>query len=874
MARFYRLLLLAFPLSFRRRFGDDMTALFADRLRAAQRAGPGAVVTLAGRTIVDVLAHGIRERRASARPLARFGLAGIAQDVHFALRLFRQRPAFPAAAIATLALGIGANVAIFSAVRAVLIDELPYDEADRLVHLSQVIERVAAPGLSLEHMAALRNGAPALQLVGGTQFDVVAARGEDASEQVVSRGVTGDFFGIFGVRPALGRALVPGDAGSPVAVISDRLWRTQFQAAADVVGRVIYVSRVPYTIVGVMPAGFAPQFSADSGVLWRPLDPAEGKGLLTTFARLAPGVTIEQARAQVAAVMKPHGRDLRFAGGNVRRYLGMSVERLGEAEARYASSALLLLQGIAALLLVVTCANVANLSLANASARQRELVVRTALGASRGRLVRQLLTESTVIAAGGAALGVAIAFWTAPALFSLFPASARMPRGLGGSVHLPELGAGLGLGVVCAYTFGVIPALLASRAPAGGLLRPEGRETASRAARLFRSSLVASQVLVAVVGLIGAGLLIKSFIRVVSLPLGFDPRGLVVADFRMPEAADGDAPVNTAAMVRRLVADVRGRFPGHDIAIGHAVPHAPSLSSGDWIVGTAWDFDRGRYAESHTVSDGYFDALGMRILRGRAPGRDDVQGSPLVAVVNETFEREFGGGEPLVGRSITSRSQETYTVIGVVGDTREGTRVPRAAVYRALGQASGFHTVEVAIRRTTVGVAAGELRALVRAIDPDIAVIAIDTMEQRIARSQSQRRFYLAMLSLFAGLAGALAVVGIYSVASHVTASRTRELGVRMALGAMPGAVVRLVLGQSVLSIASGLGTGLVAAWLVAGLLEVNVTFASQLFEVTPHDGPTYAVVAAGLLVVGLIASWVPARRASRLDPARVLRAE
>jgi ABC-type antimicrobial peptide transport system permease subunit len=306
---------------------------------------------------------------------------------------------------------------------------------------------------------------------------------------------------------------------------------------------------------------------------------------------------------------------------------------------------------------------------------------------------------------------------------------------------------------------------------------------------------------------------------------------------------------------------------GHMAALGRG---APALE----FVGTAWTFDRGRWAESHTVSNGFFNALGMRMLRGRGPEPGDVPGSPLVAVVNETFEREFGAGRSLLGASITSRSEETYTVIGVVGDTRTGTQPPRPAVYTALAQESGFHAVGVAIRTDDVSAAARVLRGLVRVIDPNIAIIAIDTMSERIARSQSQRRFYLAMLSLFAGLAGALAAIGIYSVTSHVAASRTRELGVRLALGAVPGGLVRLVLRQSTLPIAAGLAAGLATAWWIAKLLESNVTFMSQLFEVTPHDAPTYAVVAAGLLAVALIACWIPARRASRVDPARVLRAE
>jgi putative ABC transport system permease protein len=868
MVRFYRLLLYAFPAAFRRRFGDDMTALFHDRLRAARREGSIAVSALVARTIVDVLAHGLRERRASSRPSMARGIVGITQDVLFTLRLFRQRPAFPAAATATLALGIGANLAIFSAVRAVLIDELPYSEPDRIVHLSQVIEGVLEPGLSLDHLAALGAGAPALERVAGSQLDMVVARGDDAAEQVVERIVTGDFFAVFGVRPSMGRPLTPDDAGTQVAVISHRLWQSQFHGAADVIGRVIHAGNVSYSIVGVMPNDFAPQFSADLSVMWRPVSAAENKAWFTTFARLTPEVTIEQARSQVETVMRPLGREVRFVGKDVRRYLGMSVERLGETEARYARSGLLLLQGIAALLLLVACANVANLSLANATARRRELILRTALGASRGRLVRQLLTESTVIAMAGALAGMGVALLAAPALFSLLPPSVQMPRGLGGSVELPELAVGLGVGIMCAYTFGVVPALLASR---GGLLLREAHGTGSRAARLFRSSLVAGQVLVALVGLTGAGLLIKSFVNVLSLPLGFDPRGLVVGEFML--ASTTGASVDNANIVDRLAADARSRFRGHAIAIGYGVPHATTWSSGDWIVGTTWDSDRGKGADSHSASAGFFETLGMPVLRGRGFGPDDVRGSPPVAVVNETFEREFGG-RSLVGASITSRAKTTYIVIGVVGDTRRGTREPRAAVYTALAQRSGIRNVQVAIRTASAASAARELRELVRTIDPQIAIIAIDTMNERIAKDQAQRRFYLAMLSLFAGLAGMLAAVGIYSVTSHVTASRTRELGVRLALGAVPGEVVSLVLRQNLIPIVAGLVAGLVAAAWSAGLLERNVTFTSLLFEVTPHDAATYAVVTAGLLVVGLFACLVPARRASRLDPARVLRTE
>lgn len=795
-------------------------------------------------------------------------LGDLPRDVASGVRILFRSPGFATTSVLTLALGIGVNVAIFSAVRAVLIDDLPYADSSRLVSLWQTAPRMRPQNFSLEDLEAIRQGAPAFSSVGGQAWSSVTIRGAADPERAIANRVTPEFFAIFGVPPQRGRLFGAADFASDAhpVVISHGIWRSQFGGSPDVVGQTIHVDREPWTVVGVMPPTFTPSISGNG--LWMPLAPA-GAGSprmsLSITARLAPGVTLLNARSQLSAVMTPRQREKGF-------YDGTSLERLGESDARSVRPGLLLLEGVAGFLLLITCANLANVFLAHTAARRREFGMRAALGAGRWRLIRQLLTEAAVVATIGSAIGVGLAYAGLPALIST--ASSVLPRGTTVAVRAPELAIGLCLGWLTALAFAVIPAYLASRVDPLDSIRGATQVTAGRAIRAFRAGLVAAQVVLAVVVLTGAGLLIRSFARVVSLPMGFDAHGLVTADLTLP-APPAFSVDDARTFVHRLEEEVRTRLGGRPVAFANAMPYGPTTWL-EWTPDSATGSADGPagIAEYRVVSANYFDVLGVSVVRGRLFRPTDRSGSPPVAIVNEAFVRKYSRDRDPIGLQIRT-SRPTFTIVGIVGDTRTNMLAfsPSAAVYSTLEQSPSY-SLAVAVRASDTATVAKQLGAALRSLDPDIPLTRVGSIDAKVAEREVQRRFYLSMLSLFAMLAGILAAVGIYGVTAHVTSLRTRELGIRLALGAQPGTLKALVVGQGLRPVLAGVVGGVVGAWWVTDLLKANDVFSSQLYEVTPHDPWALAAAAVGLLATAVLACWMPARRASRIDPTVALRAE
>jgi putative ABC transport system permease protein len=789
-------------------------------------------------------------------------------NVTSGLRILRRSPGFATTAVLTLALGIGVNVAIFSCVRAVLIDDLPYADPSRLVSLWQTMPRVRPGNFSVDDFEAIRQGAPAFSSVSGGAWSQVTVRGTADPERVIANRVTREFFAVFGVAPLQGRVFGAADFAPDVhpVVISHGVWRSQFGGATDAVGQTIHIDRDPWIVVGVMPSTFTPSIAGNG--LWTPLAPAGARSPTVSLflsARLAPGVTLQTARAQLGAIMTPRQRERRG-------YDGTSVERLGESDANTVRPGLLLLQGVAGFLLLITCANLANVFLAHTTARRRELGMRAALGAGRWRLVRQLLTEAAAVATLGGAIGVGAAYLGVPALIAT--ASSVLPRGTTVEVRAPELVVGLGLGWLTALVFAAIPAYLASKADPLDAIRGATQVTAGRAIRALRAGLITAQVVLAVVVLTGAGLLIKSFARVVSLPMGFDARGLVTADLALP-APPVFSVDDARTFEHRLEDEVRARLGTRPVAFANYMPYGV-VASRDWtlepVAGSA--DERTGYADYRAVSAGYFATLGVPLIRGRQFLPADGAAGPPVAIVNEAFVKKNARRADPIGLQVRAGTS-VFTIVGIVGDIRTGLleSSPNPAVYVPLEQTPSY-ALAIAVRASDTAAVAKQLAAAVRSLDPDVPLTRVGAIDAKVAEREVQRRFYLSMLSLFALLAGVLAAVGTYGVTAHVTGLRTRELGIRLALGARPGALKALVIGQGLRPVLAGVVGGVVGAWWVTSLLKTNEIFSSQLYEVTPHDPWTLAAAAVGLLATAAMACWIPARRASRVEPTVALRAE
>jgi predicted permease len=792
------------------------------------------------------------------------------QDVRFAVRLFRKRSGFAAAAVITLALGIGANVTIFSAVRAVLLDEPPYPQPNRLVRLSVSFPRGLPQPLSAEDVEALQSRPEVFETIGACTWATVNVRGESILERVEGPYVSPEFFDVFGVPPALGRLFdrQEYETGAHVTLLSHKIWQSQFGGATGVVGRTIHIDREPWTVIGVMPASFAPQCRGNSsGDVWRPFVPTPGSNRpnLLTFARLPAGVPIESARQAIA--------DLQAANATVTLgAYGANVEHLNDRDANAVRPGLFLLQSVALLLLLLTCTNLATLFLAHASGRHHELGVRSALGAGRWRLVRQLVTEAGLIATAGGLLGVALAFWIVPLLTLAGPGRLGViPEGTVLSVRLPELFVALGLGWLTAILFGLAPAWLTSKADVLGALKSTREATPTRAVAAVRTSLIAAEVLLAVVLVTGTALVLRSFANVMALPLGFDPKGLVVANLYI-RGQDAGIPV-----AERLDAALRERVGGAPMALASGMPFTTTMTTGFTLVSDAALTSKEIWTRARWVTPPYFSTIRQRLLRGRLPNTQDAGTNPMPVLVNETFEKLHGGNQSLLGRRLVWSGlwdrADQLVVVGIVADVRTGMRTQGVfdAVYLPLRASD---SLSIVLRAPHTSALERTVRNAVHDVSPDIAILGVEPMDALVAEWQTRRRFYVLALTVFGGLAALLAAIGIYSVMVQTVGRRMREAGIRIALGARPGDIRSLLIAAGLKPLATGLVGGILAAWWVAGLLKDNVELKLQLYQVPAQDPISITMTTLGLLAAGVLACWIPTTRVKRVSPVDVLKAE
>jgi predicted permease len=814
------------------------------------------------------------------------------QDLRFAWRSFMRTPGFLAVGIATLGLGIGVNSAIFTLVNAVVLRPLPYSEPERLVRVTADFASLNVPdiGMSPPELFDYRDRSSLFEGIAGL-FPINANVTEiDEPERVEVMLVSPSYFEVLGTRPQLGRlfGLEDNRPGiTEVVAISDALWHRRFGGSPDAIGRKLRIDNDWYTVVGVVPKGFRhPGRSLLTDVeVWAPTSyagspfparPGRGAYFMTgAIARLRPGVSIADAQQRLAAfgaqLRAEFPDDYPARSGWTPVLLPLQEDLVGRVK-----PALLMLFGAVGFVLLIACANIANLLLARASGRQRELAVRRALGSSRGRLLSMLMTESLMLACLGGIAGAGLTIWLVDALVALVPAG--LPRASEIVVDTRVLFFTAVIALATAIVFGVLPALQSSRADVHDALK-EGSRGSVGGRRVLRSTL--AEFALALVLLIGAGLLLRSFWRLQQVEIGFEPHHVLSARLWLPQPnipSTGpyakDEP--RLALYEEIIRRAR-MLPGVSaVAAAIALPFDGSRGSATITIdgGESDSISRVPTVQTNTASTGYFELMGIRVLGGRTfTDQDDQHAAPVGVISRAMARRYFAGGDP-VGRRIHfggARSDNPWiTIVGVVDDVKYE-RIedqPRPVLYRPLRQASNL-SLSLVLKTDAdprqLGLA---LAREVRAADPDQPTFGVKTMDEIVAAAAASRRFATQLLGAFAALALLLAAIGIYGVMAFVVGQRTREIGIRIALGARPRAVVRLILAQALALALAGVALGGLGAIFLSRLLS------GMLFEVRATDPATYAGIAFLLTVTAVVAAWRPARRAAAVDPMVALRAE
>jgi putative ABC transport system permease protein len=799
------------------------------------------------------------------------------QDVRYGLRMLRNSPGFTATAVIALMLGIASTTVIFSVVDGILLHPLPFPDSDRIVTVSQALrstgasEDASSPANYLDWVAQNQ----VFSRMAACSNEQANLTDGDRPERVRTAMPTASFFALFGVAPQIGRALLPADeqAGSArVVVLSHALWQRRYGSDPALVGRDIAINGQPYTVVGIMPPGYSPDRYAELwiaspwGVPTNSIRPTEDprafrdSTYLDVWARLKPGVTLQQARAEMTGIAAR--LEKQFPREN--EDIGISIVPLHEDMVGGIRPMLLVLLAAVGSLLAIGCANVANLLLARAATRSREISIRAALGASRSRLIRQMLTESLLLALIGGFLGVVLAAWAMPLLIAMSPPAIRGFQTVG--LNREVLAFTFGVSVLTGVLFGSVPAFSASSWQPGHGLHAGDRGNTGSSSR-SRSILVVAEVCLSLVLLIGAGLLVKSFNNLMHVDPGFATDRLLIFNIGLPNSADQTQQTN---FYREVLERVRA-LPGVERA--GAVSRLP-LSGGNSartfnIAGNSTE----QSADIRVSTPDYFATLGIPLLQGRNFNEHDVKGSLPVAIINEAAARTAFAGEDPIGKYILNigPKSEKLQIVGVVGNVRHlGLhKAPRPEIYQPLGQAI-WPSVFVAIRTA----AANPLTLLpsvqnaVWSVNKDVPLGNVRTMQDVIAGSVMQRKFTMLLLTLFAGLALVLAAIGLYGVISYSVSQRTREIGIRMALGAARRDVLNLIVRQGMLLTSAGVVVGILASLGVTRLLS------NLLFGVSATDISTFVALSLLLALIALFACWLPARRASSVDPMIALRAE
>jgi predicted permease len=826
--------------------------------------------------------------------MIRRSIDSLRQDLRFAWRGFIRTPGFLAVAVATLGLGIGVNSAIFTLVNAVVLRPLPYTDPARLVRVTADFTSLNVPdiGMSPPELFDYRDRSSLFEGIAGL-FPINAnVTAIDEPERVEVLLVSPSYFDVLGTRPQLGRLFGPQDNApgiTEVVVISDALWHRRFGGSPGAIGRKLRIDNDWYTVVGVVPKGFRhPGRSLLTDVeVWAPTSyagspfparPGRGAYFMTgAIARLKPGVSIADVQQRLAAfgaqLRAEFPDDYPARSGWTPVLLPLQEDLVGRVK-----PALLMLFGAVGFVLLIACANIANLLLARASGRQRELAVRRALGSSRGRLLSMLMTESLLLASLGGLAGAGLTVWLVDALVALVPAG--LPRASEIVVDTRVFFFTAVIALATAIVFGVLPALQSSRADVHDALK-EGSRGSVGGRRVLRSTLIVAEFALALVLLIGAGLLLRSFWRLQQIEIGFEPHDVLSARLWLPQPnIPSTGPYAKHEPRVALYEEIMRRartLPGVSaVAAAIALPFDGSRGTTTiTIEGRESDaISRVPTVQTNIASTGYFELMGIRVLRGRTFSEHDDQHAAPVGIISRAMAERYFAGEDPVGRRLHfggARSDNPWiTIVGVVDDVKyeKIEDQPRPMFYRPLRQASNL-SLSLVLKTDAdprqLGLA---LAREVRAADPDQPTFGVKTMDQIVASAGASRRFATQLLGAFAALALLLAAIGIYGVMAFVVGQRTREIGIRIALGARPRAVVRLVLAQALALALAGVALGGLGAIFLSRLLS------GMLFEVRATDPATYAGIALLLTLTSVVAAWLPARRAAAVDPMVALRAE
>jgi predicted permease len=804
------------------------------------------------------------------------------QDVTFAVRQMIKSPGFTAVAVLTLALGIGATTAIFSAVNAVVLQPLPFPDPDRMLAVYEDTRNGRGNVSAGNYVDGIE---PVQQFAAVTAIQYASFNIADSGqpERVVGARATWGFFHVFAIPPAMGRVFTreedqPGR--EQVVVLSHRLWTRRFGSDPALVGREIRLNGRPHEVIGVMPAAF--DFTADSEELWVPIaftpdrKAQHDEHYLQVYGRLKPGATTAEALAE----LRTNAEYLRKTYPNDNPDIGFAaVTTLEELVGDYPRRLYTLL-GAVGFVLLIACGNIANLLLARGAARSTELAIRTSLGAGRGRIVRQLLTESVVLALVSAAAGLVLAAWGIQALIAAAPEG--VPRLEQTTIDGRVLAFAVILALGCALVFGLAPAMRAARSDVQAMLKEGGRGGSLGGVRdRLRSSLIAAELALALLLLVGAGLLIRSSLALNRVNSGFDPSGVMSARLALPAAEFPDH--DRIALTFTNLAERVKAIPGTErAALTSQIPMGPGGNSNGLIKeGDAFDQRNAIQSRLRIVSPGYFDTMRIPIVKGRDINEADRRGALKVMVVSQSLaDAAFPGQDP-IGKRIAccepaadGKSPDYKTIVGVVGDVRwRGPGIaPSPEFYLPLAQAPNAswdwiqRTMYVVVRTTVSPEAmSNPLRLAAGDVVPGVPLFGLMTMEQRIMNSLATAKFNTLLLTLLSAIGAVLAAVGIYGVIAYFVTRRTQEIGVRMALGATRADVVRLVMAQAARPVLLGIVAGVTASAFLTQVLT------SQLFDVTPGDPVTFAIVAIALAGVALLASLVPARRAASVNPTRAL---
>jgi predicted permease len=828
------------------------------------------------------------------------------QDLRYAIRMMLKKPGFTLIAVVTMALGIGGSTAIFTVVDAALLRGLPYKSPERLYHLweSTPQKEFAQREFSypdyqdyqqnqvLEGLAAYTGG-------GG----IMSGRGE--AERIFAPSATANFFSVLGVDPILGRTFQPGEdkPGTPrVTVLSYGMWQRRFGGDPGIIGQSLTINGDPYTVVGVLPASF--QFALRNADLWRPYQPTQQQLTIrymhgtNLIGRLKPGISTAQAQAELSVITKRIEQEHNQSHAGT----GLKLIPLQEQVVGQVRPILLVLLAAVGFVLLIACANVASLLLTRSLSRQKEVAIRAALGASRWRVIRQLLTEAVLLSLIGGAAGLLIAYWGIGALLAVLPDAQLNALPFLKSLHIDAsiLAFSFGLSLLTGIVFGLAPALQSSHPDLNETLKEGGRSSAGGAGHRLRSALVMTEIALAVVLLVGAGLMMKSLLRLLQSNVGFNPENVLTMSVTLPAGkyTDGGKQVGFYERLNERLHSLPG-------IVGVGTVNVLPLQGGNttrfYVDGDPVP-PPGQEIEANirVVDENYFQTLGVPVIAGRLFDKRDgeaqrqeaqrqaaqaqaaqAQGQtqaptpiPGVVIIGKTLaDKVFAGRDP-VGRRLayTSFEGQTDLVIGVVGDVKIGglDEALRPVVYYPFRRFPGIGTNLVVRTSADPAALAGAIRNETRTLEPDVAIFNVRPMQEIIVDSPAafMRRFPALLIGIFAGVALLLASIGIYGVVSYSVSQQTHYIGVRMALGAQASDILKMVLRQGLMLAVTGLGLGILAAFGLTRLLR------SLLFEVQATDAPTFAIVAIALFVVALLACYIPARRATKVDPLVALRYE